>query len=133
MKRAPPRSPRTATLFPYKTLFRSAVPKARRKAIEAQDTQMTFGDPRRRISEETHAPRLQIGEAAEPVVDRPRREIGVERVDREIAPRRIVAPVVGKGDRRAAPVGGDVAAQGRDLVPVAAGDRGDGAVRDAGR
>src|SRR3546814_2249898 len=55
------------------------------------------------------------------------------RVDREVAPRGIVAPVVGEGDRRAAPVGRDVAAQRRDLVPVAARDGSDGAVGDAGR
>src|SRR3546814_1908556 len=44
-----------------------------------------------------------------------------------------LAPVVGEGDRRAAPVGRDVAAQRRDLVPVAARDGSDGAVGDAGR
>ena len=108
-----------------------AAPEARREAIEAQDTQMILGDARRGVADEGDAPRFQIGKAAEPVIDRAGIGIGVERVDREVAPRGVVAPVIGEGDGRAASVGFDIAAQCRDFMMVAAGDRGDSAVRDA--
>ena len=58
---------------------------------------------------------VEIGEAAEIIEDLAGRRIGVERVDREIAPRGILAPVVGEGDGGVAAVGRDVAAQRRDL------------------
>src|SRR3546814_8987491 len=94
---------------------------------------MILGDARRGVADKGHPPRVEVGEPAEPVVDRPGIGIGVERIDREIAARGIVAPVVGEGDRRAAAVGFDIAAQRRNLVMIAAGDRGDGAMRDARR
>src|SRR3546814_2862833 len=77
---------------------------------------MILGDARRGVADKGHPPRVEVGEPAEPVVDRPGIGIGVERIDREIAARGIVAPVVGEGDRRAAAVGFDIAAQRRNLV-----------------
>ena len=71
--------------------------------------------------------------AAEIIVDRAARRLGAERVDREIAPGSVLAPVVGIGDGGAAAVGRDVAAQRRDLDRLALDDRGDGAVGEAGR
>ncbi len=71
---------------------------ARREAVEAQDAQMILRDARRGVADEGDAARIEIGETIEPVVDRPCLRIGVERVDREVAPRSIVAPVVGESD-----------------------------------
>src|SRR3990167_11414613 len=92
-----------------------AASETRRKAIETKDAQMILGNARCGIADKGDASRLQVGKTAKPVVDRAGVEIGVQRVDREIAPRRIVAPVVGERDRGPAPVGFDVTAQRRDL------------------
>jgi len=55
-----------------------------------------------------------------------------ERVDGEIAPRRVGAPVAAEADDRVAPEGLDVLAQGRHLEPFMIDHDGDGAVLDAG-
>jgi hypothetical protein len=72
-------------------------------------------------------------ETAEIVEDLARRGIGVERVHREIAPRRVLAPVVGIGDDRVAAVGRDVTTQCRYLDRTCGGDGSNRAVREAGR
>jgi hypothetical protein len=77
--------------------------------------------------------RRQVRQPAEPVGDLAACRIGVERVDGEVAPRRILAPVVGEGNGGAPAVGRDIAAQGGDLHRTALEDRGDRAVSDAGR
>src|SRR3546814_8521740 len=59
--------------------------------------------------------------------------VGIERVDGEIAPGGVFAPVVGIGDGGAAAVRADVAAQGRDLHRPAVDHRRDRAMVDAGR
>ena len=94
---------------------------------------MILGDPRRRVADEAQPPRLQIGDAAEIVADRAGQRIGIESVDGEVAPRRILAPVVGIGDGRAPAIGADVASQRRDLDRAVGQHRGDGAMVDAGR
>jgi hypothetical protein len=88
-----------------------AAPETRRKAIEAQDAQIILGNARRGVADKGDTPRGEVGKAVEPVVDRAAVGIGVKRVDREVAPRRVVAPVAGEGDRRAASVGLDIVAQ----------------------
>ena len=110
-----------------------AAPEARRKAIEAQDAQIILGNARRGVADKSDAPGGKVGKAVEPVVDRAAVGIGVKRVDREVAPRRIVAPVARKSDRCAASVGLDIVAQRRDFMMVAARDRGDRAMRDPRR
>ena len=94
---------------------------------------MVLGDALRGIADEAQPLRRQIAEPAEIVVDRAGLGVGIERVDREVAPRRVLAPVERKGDGRAAAVGRDVAAQRGHLEPAALGDGGDGAMVDAGR
>ena len=48
---------------------------------------------------------LEIVEAAEIVEDLAGQRIGGQGVDREVAPRRVLLPIVGEGDGRAAAVG----------------------------
>ena len=81
------------------------------EAEEAQDPQMVLGDALERVADEADVPFSKIVEAAEIVEDLAGRGIGRKRVDGEVAPRRVLFPVVGEGDRRAAAVGRDVAAQ----------------------
>ena len=105
----------------------------RMETEEAQDAQMILGDPLQRVADEAHAPGLQVGQTAEIIEQFAGRGIGIERVHREIAPRRVLAPVVGKGDDGMAAIGRHVAAQRRNLDrPVGQDDR-DRAMRDAGR
>ena len=66
---------------------------------------------------------VEVGEAAEIIVDLAARRLGAQRVDREVAPRRVLAPIVGEGDDGVAAVGRDVAAQRRHLDRPAAGSR----------
>ena len=82
---------------------------ARVEAEEAQDPQMILGDPLQGIADEPDVALLEIGKAAEIVEQLAAQRIGEKRVDGEIAPRRILLPVVGEGDRRAPAVGRDVA------------------------
>ncbi len=106
---------------------------ARREAEIAQDAQMVFGDPGMRIADEAHAPGEQVGAAAEIIVQRAVDRVRIERVHREIAPRRILAPVGAERDGGAPPIGRDVAAQGGDLDRRATEHSGNRPVRDAGR
>ena len=61
----------------------------------------------RRIADEAHAPRLEIGGAAERV-EHLAVGAAIERIDREVAPARIGRPVVGEGDGGVAAVRLDV-------------------------
>ncbi len=106
---------------------------ARVEAEEAQDAQVILGDAVGGHADEADAAGGEVGDAAEEVVDPPGQRVGVERVDREVAPRGVGPPVVGEGDGGVAAVGRDVAAQRRHLGDEPVGDRGDGAVGDAGR
>ena len=56
---------------------------------------------------------------------------GIKRVDGEVAPRRILGPVVGEGDHGMAAIGFHIPAQGGDFEGMLAGDGGDGAVIQA--
>src|SRR5271169_4692511 len=92
----------------------SAATKARLETVIAQQPQHVFGDPGGGIADKADMASLQIGDAADRVIDR---AVGSEedRVDREIAARRIGGPIGVEGDAGAAAISLDVAAQCRDL------------------
>ena len=92
---------------------------------------MVFADALARVSDEAHAFGAQVGKPVKPVEDFAGQGIGVERVNGEIAPRRVFAPVAGKGDLGMAAVGRDVAAERGDLDMPAVQHRGDRAVGKA--
>ena len=94
---------------------------------------MILGNPLLGRADEAHPPCAQVVQTAEEVRDLQRFGMGIERVDGEIAPRGILAPVRGEGDGGAPPVGGDIAPQGGDLDGSILEDRGDGAVLDPRR
>ena len=102
------------------------------EAEEPQDAQVVLGDARGGIADEAHAPRLDVGEPADIIVDRAvaRRR---QRIHREVAALGIAPPVAAEGDLGVAAEGFDVLAQGGDLERLLGGDDGDGAVLDAGR
>ena len=102
------------------------------KAEEAQDAQVIFRDALCRIADEAHAPRRQIVEPADVIVDRAVAR-GRQRVDGEIAPLGVDLPVAAEGDLGVAAVGFDVLAQRGHLERMLLDDDGDGAVLDAGR
>src|SRR3546814_9894239 len=93
MIRRPPRSTRTDTLFPYTTLFRSG-----EEAEIAQDAQMILRDAGAGVADEADAMRAKVGDAAEEVRDGVGQRVGIERVDGEIAPGGVFAPVVGRSE-----------------------------------
>ena len=102
---------------------------ARLEPVVTQDPQHILGDAGRGVADKSHPARPQIGEASDRIVHR---AVGIEkdRVDREVAPRRIGRPVGVEGDAGAAAVSLDVAPQGGDLEMArrGAGNRGHGAV-----
>ncbi len=106
---------------------------ARGEAEIAQDAQMILGNARLGIADEAHAVRGKIGKAAEIVIERAVRRIGIERVHGEIAPGGIRLPVRAEGDSGAAAIGRDVAAQRRDLDRPVMDDRRHRTMGDAGR
>ena len=75
----------------------------------------------------------KVVEPAEIVENLAGQRIRRQRVDSEIAPRRVLLPVVGEGDRRPPPVGRHVASQARDFDDLAVADRGQSAMVDPGR
>ena len=102
------------------------------EAEEAQDAQIIFGDARRRIADEAHTARLEIGKPADIIVhDAVGRKR--ERVHGEVAPLRVALPVAAEAHRRVAAEGLDVLAQRRHLERPALDHHRDGAVVDAGR
>jgi hypothetical protein len=103
------------------------------KAEIAQDPQVILADALVGIADEAQAPCLKVGDATEPVEHLKTVRVGIERVHREIAPRRIVLPIMREGDGSAAAIGRDVMAQGGDLYRPAMQHGGDSAVFDAGR
>ena len=102
------------------------------EAEEPQDAQIVFGDARRRVADEAHAPRLDVGEPADVVVDG---SVAGERqrVHGEVAPLGVALPVAPELDRCAAAERLDVLAQGRDLERAALDHHRDGAVVEPGR
>ena len=92
------------------------------EAEEAQDAQVVLADALGGIADEAHAPRREIGVAAERI-EHLAVGVAVERVDGEVAPAGVGRPVVGEGDGGVAAVRLDVLAQRRHLVGATAGDR----------
>ena len=84
------------------------------------------------IADEAHTPGGKIGKTAEIIRDFEGFRVGIQRIDGEIAPRRIVFPFVGEGDRGAPAIGRDIAPQRGDLHISVVEDRGHGAVVDTG-
>ena len=84
------------------------------------------------VADEAHAPRLEIGKPADVVVHRAVGG-GRERVDGEVAPLGVGAPVAAEAHVGVAAEGLDVLAQRRHLERPAVDHDGDGAVLDAGR
>ena len=101
------------------------------EAEKPQDTQHVFFDPGFRVADETHPPSGQIGNAVEGV-PHPALDVRRQGVDGEIAPRRIVAPGMGKGHAGMTAIGFHIPAQGGDFVGPSAMQSGDGAVGNAG-
>ena len=101
------------------------------KAEEAQDAQIIFGDAPARIADEAHAPRQQIRQAADGVVQRAvaRQRQGVHG---EIAPPRVGVEIPAIAHDGAAPVRLDILAQGGDFERRALHDQRHRAVIDAG-
>ena len=89
------------------------------KAEQAQDAQIILADARGRIADETHAARLQIGDAAD-IIEHFAVRVRVKRVHGEVAALRVFRPIGGEGDDGAAAIGRDIAAQRRDLERLAA-------------
>ena len=108
----------------------------RLEAVIAQHPQHVLGDALSRLADKPHAMHLKVGQAADWVVQCP---VGVEidRVDREIAARRIFGPVGVERDAGAPAIGLDVAPQTGDLeMPRRlrrVDDCGYGAMLDTGR
>jgi hypothetical protein len=102
------------------------------KPKKPQNAQIIFGDPPIGIANEAHTGHTQIGNAAHRIEQRTV-GIRIDRIDREIAPRGILAPIRRESDHRMAPIRLDVAPQGRDLDDPRAGNGGNRAVLDSGR
>ena len=90
-------------------------PKARLEAEIAQDTQVILANALAGITDEPYALCGKVFEPAEIVGDLQRRGMDEQRVDGEIAPRCILAPVLCKCHGRTAAVGGYVMPQRRNL------------------
>ena len=101
------------------------------EAEEAQDAQVIFLDALLGIADEAHAARGQIGEPADIIVDRAVGARG-ERIDGEVAPLGVGAPVAAEGDLGVAAIGLDVLPQRGHLERLAVDDDRDRAVLDAG-
>jgi hypothetical protein len=97
------------------------------KAEQPQHPQIILGDAGARIA---HEPHLAGDQVLDPggIVENLAIGRGIKRIDGEIAPRRILGPIVGEGDRGVTAVGLHIAAQGCDFKGMGAGDGGDGAV-----
>ena len=106
---------------------------ARLEAIVAQDAQVILADARVRIADEAHAAFFEVGQAVEEIEQFQRDGVGVERVDREIAPGGVLAPVAGESDRCAPAIGRDILAQRGDFHWSARENGGDGAVSNPRR
>ena len=101
------------------------------EAEQPQHPEIVLRDARMRIAHEAHPAGDQVFHPGG-IVENLAAGGGIERIDGEIAPRRIFRPVVGEGDHRMAAIGLDVAAQGGDLECLACDNGGDGAVIHAG-
>ena len=102
------------------------------EAEEAEDTEIVLFDAGFRIADEAHTPRREIVVATKRVIERPVGP-GIKRVQGEIAPRCVLCPILGKGDRRVAAEGLNVAPERRHFECNAVSDDGHRAVLNPGR
>ena len=100
------------------------------EAEQPQHPQIVFGDAGGRIAHEAHPAGNQVFHPGGIVIDRAIQG-GVEGVDGEVTPGRVFRPVIGEGDLGVTAIGFHIAAQGRDLEGMGAGDGGDGAMVQA--
>ena len=82
------------------------------------------------VANKAHRARLQISKPVKIVLNRVSFWVSIKRIDREVAPSGILAPIAGKCYGRAPPVGADIMAQRRDLNRPIAKHGSDGAVVD---
>ena len=94
---------------------------------------MVLGDALQRRADEPHATRIEVGQPAEIIEDLEACGVRVQRVDGEVAPRRVRPPVIGECHFGVPPVGRDVAPQGGHFDGDARRDDGHRAMRDARR
>ena len=101
--------------------------KAGGEAEEAKNAQVVLANALAGVADEAHAPRCEIGKAADRIVDE---AVAVERerIDREIPAARVRVEVPPENDLRVAPVGLDVLSQRRRLEGASLGDHGHGPV-----
>jgi hypothetical protein len=92
----------------------------RLETVVTQDAQHILGDPCRGIADKAHTMRREVGPPALGIEDR---AVGreIDRVDREVAPRRVLLPAGAEGDAGVASVGLNISAQGRDFKLAAWG------------
>ncbi len=111
---------------------RRTLAEMRMKAKEPQDAQIVLFDPPPRLANEAHAARRNIIKAADIVVhhsvSRHR-----ERIDGEIAPFGVRAPIAPEHHARLPPERLGVLAQGRNFNRVVVDNGGDGAMLDTSR
>ena len=93
---------------------------------------MVFLDAPPGVADKAHAPGLEVRDAVPGVMDLPIRRAG-EGVHGEVAARRVLPPIIGKGDIGMAAMGFDIDAQRRDLEMLAFGHCRDGAMLDTCR
>ena len=101
------------------------------KAEKAQDAQIILTDARFGRSDEAHLARREVGEAPHEIHHR---AVGqcIKRIQREIAPLRIVLPASAETDNSATAIRLHVLAKGRDLIAMVAGNHRHRSMRDAG-
>src|SRR3546814_8970091 len=75
------------------------------------DAQMIFVDPVAGVADEADTPAFQIFKTAEIIADFAGQGIGVKRVYGEIAPGRILPPIVAERDGSASSISGNIAPQ----------------------
>lgn len=94
---------------------------------------MVFCNALQRIPDEANMALLKIGKSPEIIEQFAGPGVSRQGIDREIAPRCIFLPVIGKSDRRAAAIGRDVAAESRDFERMSITDGSDSAMVDSRR
>src|SRR5439155_1428751 len=89
---------------------------------EAQNAQMVLGDSLERVADEADVAMLEVVQSAEIIIDFTGPGVGGQRIDGEVAPGRILLPVVGVSDCRAPSIGRNVPAQRCDFERVTVAD-----------
>ena len=102
------------------------------KPKESQDAQIVLGDPRLGVTDKPEAVRKDVVNPAQGIND-VAKSVGIQRVHREITPRRIDFNPLREGDFRAAAIGFEVLAKRRYLVCPPLGQNRHRAMRQPGR